>query len=307
MLRSLGFNIISLHNVTIKSLPNTIDSDSKNPEEKNHKKQKYQHEDQVSEASKQSENSTIKETDTPSIFGMPINNMRLKQYNTITFQILLDIIKSNNSLNYIKAQILNLFYFHTNLIYIEYKALELLVKLNDPDINEVLRLSMCNITCILTLIIENNNFIFFTECINDKTRNYNRISVLCKIAQTNLKWLNLFVLNDNEINYILRIALVHINDKQQLINFIIDNMNKLDNQQVLEMAIDYNNKEITLFMLNHAIITIQVLYLSIYHEELFKILYSKIDKNILNITEKLSIIEKLELQKIENYKKIIKI
>jgi hypothetical protein len=73
------------------------------------------------------------------------------------------------------------------------------------------------------------------------------------------------------------------------------------------MAIDYNNKEITLFMLNHATITIQVLYLSIYNEELFKILYSKIDKNILNITETSSIIDNLKLQKIENYKKIIKI
>lgn len=299
MLRKLCVNIISLHEI--------IDSDSKNPEKKSHKKQKIQHEEQVIEAPKQSENSTIKETDTSSIFGMPINNMRLKQINTITFKILLDIIKSNNSLNYIKAQILNLFYFYTNLIYIEYKALELLVRLNDPDINKVLRLSMCNITFILILTIENNNFIFFTECINDKTRIYNRISVLCKIAQTNLEWLNLFDLNDNEINYILRIALVHIKEKQQLKNFIINNMNKLNRQQILEMATDYNNKDIVEFMLIHAIITIRVLYLSIYHEELFKILYSKIDKNILNITKISSIIDKLELQKIEDYKKRIKI
>ena len=304
MLRNLGINIISLY-PKIDSDHETNNSDSK----KNHKKQKIQDKDkeQVIEASKQSEKSTIKETDIPSIFGTPIDNLQLKQHNTISFQILLAIIKSNNSLNYIKAQILNLFYFHTNLIYIEYKALELLVKLNDPDINEVLRLSMCNITSILTFIIENNNFIFFTECINDKTRIYNRISVLCKIAQTNLEWLNLFVLNDNEINYILRIALVHINDKEQLIKFIFNNRNKLDRQKILEMAVDYNNKDITLFMLNHTTITIRVLYLSIYHEELFKILYSKIDKNILNITENSSIIDKLELQKIENYKKIIKI
>ena len=213
MLRNLGINIISLY-PKIDSDHETNNSDSK----KNHKKQKIQDKDkeqvieaskqkiqnkdkeQVIEASKQSENSTIKETEFPSIFGTPIDNLQLNQHNTISFQILLAIIKSNNSLNYIKAQILNLFYFYTNLIYIEYKALELLVRLNDPDINEVLRLSMCNITCILTFIIENNNFIFFTECINDKTRKYNRISVLCKIAQTNLEWLNLFVLNDNEIN-----------------------------------------------------------------------------------------------------------
>ena len=270
MLGNLGVNI--------KSLFNTINSDSNIPEKKSHKKRKYQHEEQVSEEPKQSENSTIKETNTPSIFGMQLN-----QHKTITVQILFDIIKSNNSLNCIKAQILNLFYFYTNLTYIEYKALELLVKINDLDINEVLRLSMCNITFLLTLIIENNNFIFFIECINDKTRKYDRITVLCKIAQTNLEWLNLFVLDDKEINYLLRIVLVNINDKEQLKNFIIDNMNKLDNQQVLEMAIDYNNKEITLFMLNHATITIQVLYLSIYNEELFKILYSKIDKNIFTI------------------------
>ena len=105
----------------------------------------------------------------------------------------------------------------------------------------------------------------------------------------------------------MRIALVHINDKQQLIKFIFNNRNKLDRQKILEMAVDYDNKDITLFMLNHATITIRVLYLSIYHEKLFKILYSKIDKNILNITEKSSIIDNLELQKIENYKKIIKI
>ena len=296
MSRNLGINIISLHK--------KIDSDSK---KQSHKKQKIQHEEQVIEASKQSEKSTINKTECPSIFGTPINILPLKQQNTITSQILLDIIESNNSVNYRKAQILNLFYFHTNLIYIEYKALELLVRLNDPNINEVLRLSMCNITFILILTIENNNFIFFTECINDKTRIYNRISVLCKIAQTNLEWLNLFDLNDNEINYILRIALVHINDKQQLIKFIFNNSNKLDLQKILEMAVDYDNRDIVEFMLNHAIITIRVLYLSIYHEELFKILYSKIDKNILNITENSSIIDKLELQKIEDYKKRIKI
>ena len=299
MLRNLCVNIISLNKA--------IDSDSKNPEEKSHKKQKYQDEKTMSEAHKQSDKCNIKETNTPIIFNSPIHNMLLKQHNTITLQIVYDIIKSKNSLNYIKAEILNLFYFYTNLIYIEYKALELLVRINDLDINEVLILSMYNITFLLTLIIENNNFIFFTKCINDKTRKYNRISVLCKIAQTNLEWLNLFVLDDKEINYILRIALVHIKEKQQLKNFIIDNMNKLDIQQILEMATDYNNKDIVEFMLNHAIITRRVLYLSIYHEELFKILYSKIDKNILNIANNLSIIDKLELQKIEDYKKRIKI
>jgi len=72
------------------------------------------------------------------------------------------------------------------------------------------------------------------------------------------------------------------------------------------MATDYNNKDIVEFMLIHATITRRVLYLSIYHEELFKILYSKIDKNILNIKNNLSIIDKLELQKIKDYKKELK-
>jgi len=235
-----------------------------------------------------------------------IFNINFTQQHVITLPMLISIIKSNSSLNTIKAKILNLFYFHTNLIQIDFDALELLIKLNDADINESLKMSMNNLTFLLILIIENNNFIFFTECINDKTKKYNRISILCKIAQTNLNFLDFFVLEDKEINYILRIALVHINTSQ-LKNFIIDNMNKLNRQQILEMATDYNNKDIVEFMLIHAIITRRVLYLSIYHEKLFKILYSKIDKNILNIANNLSIIDKLELQKIEDYKKRIKI
>jgi len=234
-----------------------------------------------------------------------IFNINVTQQHVITLPMLISIIKLKSSLNTIKAQILNLFYFHTNLIQIDFDALELLVRLNDTDINEGLRMSMKNLTSLLNLIIENNNILFFIECINDKTKEYNRISILCKIAQTNLNFLDLFVLDDKEINYILRIALVHINTLQ-LKNFIIDNMNKLDRQQILEMATDYNNKDIVEFMLIHATITRRVLYLSIYHEELFKILYSKIDKNILNIKNNLSIIDKLELQKIKDYKKELK-
>ena len=230
----------------------------------------------------------------------------INSQHVISLPMLISIIKSKSSLNTIKAKILNLFYFHTNLTQIDFDALELLVRLNDADINEGLRMSMKNLTSLLILIIENNNILFFIECINDKTKEYNRITILCKIAQTNLNFLDLFVLNETEINYILRIALVHI-DTTQLKNFIIDNMNKLNRQQILEMATDYNNKDIVEFMLIHAIITRRVLYLSIYHEKLFKILYSKIDKNILNIANNLSIIDKLELQKIEDYKKRIKI
>ena len=230
----------------------------------------------------------------------------INSQHVITLPMLISIIKSKSSLNTIKVQILNLFYFHTNLIQIDFDALELLIKLNDADINEGLKMSMKNLTSLLIFIIENNNFIFFTECINDKTKEYNRITILCKIAQTNLNFLDFFVLDDKEINYILRIALVHINTSQ-LKNFIIDNMNKLDRQQILEIATDYNNKDIVEFMLIHATITRRVLYLSTYHEELFKILYSKIDKNILNIENNLSIIDNLELKKIEDYKKRIKI
>lgn len=234
------------------------------------------------------------------------NIFNINSENVITLPMLISIIKSKSSLNTKKANILNLFYFHTNLIQIDIDALELLIRLNDADINEGLRMSMKNLTSLLILIIENNNILFFIECINDKTKEYNRISILCKIAQTNLNFLDFFVLDDKEINYILRIALVH-SDTLQLKNFIIDNMNKLNRQQILEMATDYNNKDIVEFMLIHATITRRVLYLSIYHEELFKILYSKIDKNILNIENNLSIIDKLELQKIEDYKKRIKI
>lgn len=249
------------------------------------------------------------EPEQATIFGLPLSQLDITNQNIITFEILINIIISDNkSHNKIKAQILNLFYFHTNLLHIEYKALELLVRLNDPDINQALRMSMCNITSLLIVIIENNNFLFFTECINDKTKKYNKITILCKIAQTNLNLLYIF--NDNklsqeEIIIILRIALVHI-DEEQIKCFIVNNINEIDSQQILEIAVDYNNINIALFMLKYAMITIRVLYLSTYHEELFKILYTKIDKNILNITENISIIDNLELIQINNYKKKIK-
>lgn len=249
------------------------------------------------------------ETEQSLIFGLPLSQLDITNQNVITFEILINIIISDNkSYNKIKAQILNLFYFHTNLLHIEYKALELLVRLNDPDINQALRMSMCNITSLLIVIIENNNFLFFTECINDKTKKYNKITILCKIAQTNLNLLYIFddkKLSQEEIIIILRISLVHI-DEEQIKCFIINNINEIDSQQILELAVDYNNINIALFMLEYAKITIRVLYLSTYREELFKILYIKIDKNILNITENISIIDNLELIQINNYKKKIK-
>jgi len=128
----------------------------------------------------------------------------INSQNVISLPMLISIIKSKYSLNTIKANILNLLYFHTNLIQIDFDALELLVRLNDADINEGLKMCMTNLTSLLILIIENNNILFFIECINDKTKEYNRISILCKIAQTNLNFLDLFVLNEIEINYILR-------------------------------------------------------------------------------------------------------
>ncbi len=81
-----------------------------------------------------------------------IFNIYFTQQHVITLSMLISIIKSNSSLNTIKAQILNLFYFHTNLTQIDFDALELLVKLNDADINEGLRMSMKNLTSLLILI-----------------------------------------------------------------------------------------------------------------------------------------------------------
>ena len=229
--------------------------------------------------------------------------MRIKENdNAITHNDVVNIIKLNTNPNNMKVIILNLFYFHIDLIYIEYEALELLVQINDPDINNALQLCMCNITSLLITIIINNNFIFFINCINDKTRKYNRITILCNIAMKNLEWFDVFELTPEELIFIIRIALVH-DDVEHLKTFIMKHMNKLVIQVIFEIAIDYNNKDIALFMLNYGEITLRVLYLSVPHKELFKILYKKIDKNILKAKETHTIIESLELNKIIKYKK----
>lgn len=233
-----------------------------------------------------------------------MKRMRIKENdNAITHDDVVNIIKLNTNPNDMKVIILNLFYFHIDLIYIEYRALELLVQINDPDINNTLQLCMCNITSLLITIIINNNFIFFINCINDKTKKYNRITILCNIAMKNLEWLDVFELTSKELKFIIRIALVHINT-DILKTFIVKHMNKLVPQVILEIAVDYNNKDIALFMLSYSEITLRVLYLSVPHKELFKILYKKIDKNILKAKETHTIIESLELNKIIKYKEL---
>ena len=230
--------------------------------------------------------------------------MRIKENdNAITHNDVVNIIKLNTNPNDMKVIILNLFYFHIDLIYIEYRALELLVQINDQDINNALQLCICNITSLLITIIINNNFIFFINCINDKTKKYNRITILCNIAMKNLEWLDVFELTPKELIFIIRIALVHINT-DILKTFIVKHMNKLVSRVILEIAVDYNNKDIALFMLSYSEITLRVLYLSVPHKELFKILYKKIDKNILKAKETHTIIESLELNKIIKYKEL---
>ena len=210
-----------------------------------------------------------------------------------------------------KITILNLFYFHTHFRYIQLEALKILVDINDPDINNAVQLFMYNITPLLTIIIENNNFIFFISCINDKTKIYNRMTLICILAMINFEWLIVFeslntkvklsCLTPEEIVIIIRIGLVHTNT-EILKSFIIKYMNKLVPQEILKIAVAYNNKDIALFMLAHSEITLRVLYLSVPHKELFKILYKKIDKNILKAKETHTIIESLELNKIIKYK-----
>lgn len=233
-----------------------------------------------------------------------MKRMRIKENdNAITHNDVVNIIKLNTNPNDMKVIILNLFYFHIDLIYIEYRALELLVQINDQDINNALQLCICNITSLLITIIINNNFIFFINCINDKTKKYNRITILCNIAMKNLEWLDVFELTPKELIFIIRIALVHINT-DILKTFIVKHMNKLVSRVILEIAVDYNNKDIALFMLSYSEITLRVLYLSVPHKELFKILYKKIDKNILKAKETHTIIESLELNKIIKYKEL---
>jgi hypothetical protein len=199
-----------------------------------------------------------------------------------------------------KVQILNMFYNHEERLYIEIGALELLVKLNDNDINQALKMSMCNITSLLIIIIQQKFSLFFRECIKDNEKKYDRNTILCSIAMTNLDLLDVFDLTPEELVIIIRIALVHI-DKQILKSFIVKHMKKINPQTILEMAIDYKNKEIVLFMLKYAKITIRVLYLAIYHEEIFTILYTKADENILKPYNSHNIIDTLELKKIDDY------
>ena len=233
-----------------------------------------------------------------------VNIDKEQDQDVIKYTDIVNIIKLNTNHNNMKVIILNLFYFHIDLIYIEYKALELLVQLNDSDINNALQLCMCNITSLLTTIIENNNFIFFINCINDKTKKYNRITILCNIAilMKNLEWFDVFELTPYELVFIIRIVLVSNTDI--LKTFIVKHMNKLVPQVIFEIAIDYNNKEIALFLLNHVNITIRVLYLARFNKELFTILYKKSDKNILKEKITHTISDKLELKKIEDCIKI---
>ena len=227
-----------------------------------------------------------------------VNQNVNENQDVITYTDIVNIIKLNTNPINMKVIILNLFYFHIDLIYIEYKALELLVQINDSDINNALQLCMCNITSLLTTIIENNNFIFFINCINDKTKKYNRITILSNIAMKNLEWFDVFELTPYELVFIIRIALVSNTDI--LKTFIVKHMNKLVPQVIFEIAIDYNNKEIALFMLNHVNITIRVLYLARFNKELFTILYIKSDKNILKEKITHTISDKLELKKIKD-------
>lgn len=232
--------------------------------------------------------------------------------NVITYDIVEYIIKSNTNLNIMKVTILNLFYFHTHFKYIQLKALKILVEINDPDINNAVQSFMYNITPLLTIIIENNNFIFFISCINDKTKIYNRMTLICTLAMINFEWLNIFDSTNTQINLscltpeeiviIIRIGLVPHTNTETLKTFIIKYMNKLVPQKILEIAIDYNNKDIALFMLSNCEITLRVLYLSVPYKELFKILYEKINKNILKAKKTHTIIESLELNKIIKYK-----
>lgn len=237
--------------------------------------------------------------------------------NVITYDILEYIIKSNTNLIITKVTILNLFYFHTHFKYIQLKALKILLEINDLDINNAVQSFMYNITPLLTIIIENNNFIFFISCINDKTKIYNRMTLICTLAMINFEWLNIFdsthilslniqiklsCLTPEEIVIIIRIGLVPHTNTEILKSFIIKYMNKLVPQKILEIAIDYNNKDIALFMLPYCEITLRILYLSVPYKELFKILYEKINKNILKAKKTHTIIESLELNKIIKYK-----
>lgn len=219
----------------------------------------------------------------------------------ITFETIINILESNSLKIKQKTDILNIFYNHENILHMEIQALELLVKLDDYDINQALKMSMCNITSLLIIIIQQNYLLFFRECIKDNKKEYNRNTILCSLAMTHLDWFDVFDLSSEELVIIIRIALVHI-DKKMLKSFIVKHMKKLNPQTILEMAVDYNNKEIALFMLSRAKITIRVLYLSTFHEELFTILYTIADENILKTNQSHSIIDKLEIIKIHEYK-----